>query len=341
MAGRDMGGLIESPEQTAAEKQNRSPIGTGPYIFQEWRGGDRIVVTKNPNYWDKDKIYLDKIVYRILPDPQTRYQSLKAGDVDLIWTDRGSSIVNAKKDKSIVVYEQPGGGSGLFLLNASKPPLDNEIVRQAVRYAMNQTVGIAITSKNTRPFAEHPMTFKCGDVSYPHHDLEKAKALVKQYGKPIKLQMIHTTTPRGREAGEIRQQLLKKAGIELELLPVDQNILVKRVFTNKYMMSGWRIADAIDVGSQLFALSYSKSPYNITRNKNPELDKLAFAMRTAKDRETHEAMQCKLVAYINKTGNMAFGPGNRYYIIMQPNIKGMRGFSFGTAYVWYLWKDKG
>lgn len=153
MAGRDMGGLIESPEQTAAGKQNRSPIGTGPFIFQEWRGGDRVIVTKNPNYWDKDKIFLDKIVYRILPDPQTRFQSLKAGDVDLIWTDRGSSIVNARKDKSIVVYEQAGGGSGLFLLNASKPPLDNEIVRQAVRFAMNQNVGIAITSKNTRPFA--------------------------------------------------------------------------------------------------------------------------------------------------------------------------------------------
>ena len=43
---------------------------------------------------------------------------------------------------------------------------------------------------------------------------------------------------------------------------------------------------------------------------------------------------------INQNGNMAFGPGNRYHIIMQPNIKGMRGFSLGAPYVWYLWKDK-
>ncbi len=341
IGGRDMASLIESPEQTASGKQNRSPIGTGPYIFQEWRGGDRLIVTKNPNYWDKDKIHLDKIVYRILPDPQTRFQSLKAGDVDLVWTDRGSSIVNAKKDKSINVFVQDGAGSGLTLLNASKPPLDNEIVRQAVRHAMNQKAVNAVLWKNTKAFVEHPTGFKCGDVSYPYHNMEKAKELVKQYGKPIKLQMIHTTTPRGREFGEINQQLMKKAGIELELLPVDQNILVKRVFTNEYMMSGWRVADSIDVGAQLFALSYSKSPYNITRNKKPELDQLALGMRTAKTMELREKMQCKLAAYINKTGNMAFGGGNRYHIITQPNIKGMRAFSYGTPYVWYLWKENG
>ncbi|NQV59953.1 MAG: ABC transporter substrate-binding protein [Alphaproteobacteria bacterium] len=341
IGGRDMASLIESPEQTAAGKQNRSPIGTGPYIFQEWRGGDRLIVTKNPNYWDKDKIHLDKIVYRILPDPQTRFQSLKAGDVDVIWTDRANSIISAKKDKSLNVFEQNGGGSNLLLLNASKPPLDNEIVRQAVNFALSQKISNKVLYKDTRPFVEHPMPFKCGDVSYPAHSLEKAKALVKQYGKPIKLQMIHTTTPRGREGSEIHQQLLKKAGIELELVPVDQSILVKRVFTNKYMMSGWRIADAIDVGAQLFGLSYSKSPYNITRHKTKELDMLSLGMRTAKDQKTREAMQCKMAAYINKTGNMAFGQGNRYYIISQPKVKGMRGFSYGTAYVWYMWKDNG
>ena len=340
IAGRDMGGVIESQEQTAAGKQNRSPIGTGPFIFQEWRGGDRIIVTKNPNYWDKDKIHLDKIIYRILPDPQTRFQSLMAGDVDVIWTDRASSIIKAKKDKGVKVYEQEGGGSGLLLLNASKPPLDSEIVRQAVRHALSQEVTNKVLWKDTRPFAEHPMPFKCGNVNYPKHSTAKAKELVAQYGKPIKLLYQHTTTPRGRELGEIAQQLLKKAGMETELVPVDQSILVKRVFTNKYMISGWRVADSIDVGPQLFALSYSKSPYNITRNKTKELDRLALGMRVAKDMKTREAMQCKLVAYINKTGNMAFGPGNRYHVITQPNIHGMRGFSYGTPYVWYMWKDK-
>ena len=151
--------------------------------------------------------------------------------------------------------------------------------------------------------------------------------------------MIHTTTPRGRELGEIYQQFLKKAGIELVLEPVDQNTLVKRVFTNKYQMSGWRVADAMDVGPQLFGLSHSKSPYNITRHKTDDLDKLALAMRTAPTMEKRKALQCDLVRSINQAGNMRFGPGSRYHVITRPNIKGMRAFGMGSPYVWYLWKS--
>ncbi|MBT3532432.1 MAG: hypothetical protein HN478_01045 [Rhodospirillaceae bacterium] len=341
MAGRDMGGLMESQEQTASGKQNRSPIGTGPYIFQEWRGGDRIIVTKNPNYWDKDKIHLDKIIYRILPDTQTRFASLIAGDIDLIWTDRANSIHQAEKEGKVTVYKQDGGGSGLVLFNASAPPLDSKVVRNAVRHALSQEIVNKVLWKGTRYKAEHPMPFKCKDVSYPNFSTAKAKELAAQYGKPIKLQMIHTTTPRGKELGEIFQQLMKKAGMQLDLIPVDQSILVKRVFTNKYQISGWRVADALDVGPQLFGLSHSKSPYNITRLKTPELDKLSLAMRMAKTMESREQLQCDLVSMINQNGNMAFGPGNRYHILLQKNIKGMRGFTGGTAYVWYLWKDKG
>ena len=70
------------------------------------------------------------------------------------------------------------------------------------------------------------------------------------------------------------------------------------------------------------------------------LDKLSLGMRMAKDEKTRKMMQCKMAAYINKTSNMAFGAKSNYFIIMQPNVKGMRGFSYGTPYVWYLWKDK-
>jgi ABC-type transport system substrate-binding protein len=341
LADRDMAGLMESPDQSAAGKQNRHPIGTGPYVFDEWRGGDRIIVKRNPNYWDKDNAHLDEIVYRILPDPQTRFQSLRAGDVDVIWTDRASSIHQAEKDKSVVLYKQAGAGSGLFLLNASAPPLDDARVRAGVLHAMSQEVVNKVLWKGTRPFAEHPLPHKCAMTNYRGHDTEKAKALFAAYGKPVKLKMIHTTTPRGRELGEIYQQMLKKAGAQLELIPVDQNILVKRVFTNKYMMSGWRVADANNIGPQLFGLSFSKSPYNITRYKSPELDKLAMAMRTATSPENRSVRECNVIAHINDAANMRFAPGNRYHIVMRKNVKGVIPFTFGSAYVWKMWKEKG
>lgn len=341
LADRDMAGLIESPEQTAADKQNREPVGTGPFIFKEWQAGDRIIVTRNPHYWDKDKIHLDKITYRLMPDPQTRFQTLQSGDADVIWTDRGSSILKAEKDKTLEVFVQNGAGSGLTILNASKPPLDNPLVRQAIRHAMSQEYINATLWKNTKPFGTHPLPHECGDVAYLQYDLEKAKALVKKFGKPIKLEFQHTATTRGQEAGAIVQHFLQKAGIDVELTAVDQTTYVKKVFANDYMMTGWRVSDAIDIGPQLFGLSHSESPYNITRLKSPELDRLSLAMRTAKDPETRQKLQCELVTHINKAGHMAFSARNRYHVIHRSAIKGMRNFSLGTPYVWYLWRDNG
>lgn len=338
LSDRDFIGLIESSAQVKADKQLRHPMGTGPYIFDSWAGGDRIVVKRNPNYWDKDKIFLDEIVFRILPDPQTRYQSIKSGDIDMVWTDRGNSIKDAFKDPNITVHAYDGAGASITLFNASKPPLDDSRVRAALSHAWNQNAIIKITWKDTRPFIEHPYGFECDDSAYRHNDYEKAKALLKEYGKPVKVNLIHTTTPRGKELGEMLQQMYKKIGVELTLEPVDQNTLVKRVFTNNYQISGWRIADGV-VGPQVFGLSHSKSPYNLARYQNPKLDELSLAMRTAKTVAEREKMLCEIAKVWNTEGTIQYRAGNRYHVLTGNNVKGIRPFGQGVPYVWYAWKE--
>lgn len=341
LASPSMIGLIPSSANVAADKQNREPVGTGPFVFSSWAGGDRITIKKNPNYWNKGAAHLDEIVFRILPDTQARFASLRSGEIDLIWTDRGSSILEAQKDPKLTTVVRDSKGAAITFINASKPPLDDVRVRQALSHAWNQTAILKVTWKDTRPFAEHPLgtDSKC-DAGYRHYDPAKAKALLADYGKPVKIDMIHTTTPRGREFGEIYQQLLKQVGIELELVPVDQNTLVKKVFTNDYMISGWRIGDADDVGPQTFALSYSKSSYNLSRLKSPEMDKAAFAMRTAADPETREKYHCDLMRLVNDQGNMQYRGGNRYYAFHGTNTHNISIGGLGVVRVSGAWKDQ-
>lgn len=341
LAAPSMIGLIPSSANVAADKQNREPIGTGPFMFDNWAGGDRITVKRNPNYWNKDAVHLDEIVFRILPDTQARFASLRSGEIDLIWTDRGSSIVDAQKDPKLTTVIRDGKGAAITFINASKPPLDDARVRQAISHAWNQTALLKVTWKDTRPFAEHPLgTDSTCDAGYRHYDPAKAKALLADYGKPVKISMIHTTTPRGREFGEIYQQLLKQVGVELELVPVDQNTLVKKVFTNDYMISGWRIADAEDVGPQTFALSYSKSSYNLSHLSSPEMDKVAFAMRTAAEPAVREKFHCDLMRMVNDQGNMQYRGGNRYYAFHGTNTHNIGIDGLGVVRVSGAWKDK-
>lgn len=150
--------------------------------------------------------------------------------------------------------------------------------------------------QNTRPVVTHSLGAlkDCGDAGYRHYDPKAAKALIDDYGQPVKIVMIHTATPRGRELGELMQQMMKPAGIELDLQPVDQSTLVKRVFTQDFGISGWRIADGADMGPQLFANEFSKSSYNLTGYSSPELDAVAMEMRTTPDRERRLDLQCKI-----------------------------------------------
>ena len=334
LAAINMIGLIPSSANVEADKQARHPIGTRPYRFKSWAGGDRIVVEKNPDYHEPGTAKFDEIIFRILPDTQARYAALKAGEVDVIWTDRGNTIKAAQKDSSLNVITKPGKGASINFMNASKPPLDDKRIRQAVAHAWNQQAIINVTWKNTRPFARTALgtKHKCDD-GYLDYNPEKAKKLVADYGKPVQLSMIHTTTPRGRESGEILQQLLKQVGIELKLDPVDQNTLVKRVFTNDYQISGWRISDADDVGPQLFALAFSKSRYNLTRLKLKEFDKAAMAMRTAATEEARDAGLCNLSRLINDNANIQFRGGNQYYVITRKNVKDVNITLLGRANV--------
>ncbi|MDP6688554.1 MAG: ABC transporter substrate-binding protein [Alphaproteobacteria bacterium] len=342
MATTSMSGPIPSHRAVAAGTQNRHPVGTGPFVFEKWAGGDRITVSRNPNYWNKDTIHLDKVVFRILPDTQTRYASLKSGEVDVIWTDRGNTIRRAEKDKDLAVHKAEGAGALITFFNTRKGPLSDQRVRAALSHAWSQNAIIKVTWKDTVPFVKHPYTgqFDCGGTNYRDYDPAKAKALLAEYGKPVKISMIHTTTPRGRELGEVLQQLYKKVGVELVLKPVDQNTLVKKVFTKDYEISGWRIADGADIGPQIFALHFSKSSYNLTGYSSPDLDKLALGMRTATEMKVRQNRLCRMAEIMNESGHIQYRGGRRYHAFAQKYVKDVPYLRRGVFDATTVWLDK-
>nr|WP_283805528.1 ABC transporter substrate-binding protein [Bradyrhizobium tropiciagri] len=64
-----------------ANPNGRAPIGTGPFVFREWKQGSHIVLERNPNYWDPGKPYLDRIVIRFIADANARAVALETGEI--------------------------------------------------------------------------------------------------------------------------------------------------------------------------------------------------------------------------------------------------------------------
>ncbi len=221
---------VHSPTawQAKGDDYNRNPVGTGPFVVKSWAAGDRMVLEKNPNYWDKGKPYLDRVVMRPLPDSQARFASLMAGESDIIWNDGYDHefIKKARTDKNLTVHEYTGSGAAVAAFNTKVAPFDDVRVRQALVMAidkqkMREVISGGLGLVATNPYGEGSWV-KCKDDGALPFDPAKAKALLQEYGKPVKFKMLVTATPRGRTTGQILQQFWKQVGAEMELDQVDQ-----------------------------------------------------------------------------------------------------------------------
>ena len=284
---------VHSPTawKTKGDDYNRNPVGTGPYILKSWTAGDRMVLEKNPDYWNKGHPYLDRIMLKPLPDAQSRFASLQSGEADIVWDDEYSAdnIAQAQKDPKMKVHTYAGSGAQVYAFNTKVAPFDDVRVRQALVMALDRKkMSQAITNGLARP-ASNPYGdgswVKCKDDGALPEDLEKAKALIKDYGKPVEFKMIVTATPRGRTVGQVLQQFWKRAGANMEIEQIDQATVVPRAFMRQFQLTPWRIVDLADPDVQMYANFRTGSPVALANYSNPELDKLLDHARTTADPE--------------------------------------------------------
>src|SRR5262249_59435823 len=109
-----------------------------------------------------------------------------------------------------------GRGAGVNAITTKVPPLDDVRVRQALVMAIDrkkwsQVVTNGLSRPATNPYGDGSWV-KCKDDGALPYDVEKAKALIKDYGKPVDFKAIFTTTPRGRTTGQVLQQFWNDVG---------------------------------------------------------------------------------------------------------------------------------
>jgi 4-phytase/acid phosphatase/peptide/nickel transport system substrate-binding protein len=332
---------IPSPKAIREDTHNRLPIGTGPYMFKEWLPNDRLTVVKNPNYWRKGKPHLDKVVFRPMPDMQARFASLQSGEIDVIQTDRGASILQAREDRTLRIYANDTGGPYTFLLNTAKPPLDDARVRQALAHAWNQELLLKADYKGTLPMAKDPFggQLSCGDSAYRQYDPAKARKLLAEYGKPVELEMNHTNTPRGKEAGEIMQRLFKEVGATLKLTPLAEAQLSKRGISGEYQITGWKMMDFDEMGPLLKGNLHSGSKLNFSKYSNPQMDALLTIQEMSMDTKERKKALCGVAKLINEDAVFLYGGGRRFHVIAKAGVKGIDNIRHGVIRVSDAWLD--
>src|SRR5215469_10027595 len=215
-------GTIISPKATQAAGENfgSHPVCAGPFKFVERVAQDRIVVERFADYWDKDKIKLDRIVYLPVPDQTVRLANLRSGGLDMIEQVAATDLDAVRKDSRLKLAAIVGLGYNGITINLAngeraKTPLGQDArVRQALelsidRAALNQVVfNGEFEPGNQWVSPSNPYYLK--DMPIPARDVAKAKALLAEASapKPVVAFMV----PNGSEALQVAQVVQAMAG---------------------------------------------------------------------------------------------------------------------------------
>lgn len=162
------------------------PVGTGPFRFVGWEKNVRIVLEANPGYWE-GRPGLARLIFRPLPEEQTRVTELLSGGVDFIVDVPPDNIAQIRSDPRFVFYQQPGPHVWWVTLNVRKKPFDDVRVRRAVNHAVNKQAIAGDLLKGTATISSGPVppaitwAYTAQVAQYPY-DPARAKALLAEAG---------------------------------------------------------------------------------------------------------------------------------------------------------------
>jgi peptide/nickel transport system substrate-binding protein len=247
---------------TCVDEKGRfvKPVGTGPFRFVEYIQGQQLVYRKNEDYWG-DKPKVDKVVFKIIPDFNTRAMALESGEIDVADYLPAEILQKLETDPRFTVVRRiPSPCPNWIGMNTKKEPFDDVRVRMAVNYAVDvQTIvdrlinsilpGLAVPATkgpHSQPLFQHIVN---PDLQWYGYDVAKAKQLleeagwrdmdgdgiVEKNGRPFKVELISSLLyAEGTEIAEAVQGQLKAAGIDVAIRVLESGARFQAYREKKY-----------------------------------------------------------------------------------------------------------
>ncbi|MEO7852381.1 MAG: ABC transporter substrate-binding protein [Rubrivivax sp.] len=218
--------VILSPKSAATTAS--MPIGTGPYVFDNWRKGSSVTLAKWPGYRDPAAIKISKVTFRFVNDPAAQVAALLAGDIDgMPRFGALQSLKQFQSDARFTVEIGSTAGKGILAINNRVKPLDNVMVRRALMHAIDRKAFIdGVFEGLGKPIGSHFAPTDAGYVDltevYPY-DPQKARNLLKDAGiaTPLKLTLTLPPPQYARKGGEVIAAQLAKVGVEVKIENVE------------------------------------------------------------------------------------------------------------------------
>lgn len=288
--------LLEGKDITRSPLARR-PVGTGPFRFKEWVAGQKIVLEANPDYFE-GRPYLDRYVYRVIPDTSTMYMELKAGGVDLM----GLTPVQYARQTDTQrfkgqfnKYRYPSNGYLYLGYNLRHPLFKDQRVRRAITAAINkdeliQGVLFGMGQKAHGPIVPGRWAYNAAvkDIPYDPGYARKLLAeagwqpgeggLLTKEGRPLRFTIL---TNQGNQqrlmTAQIIQQRLQQVGIDVKIRVVEWAAFLKEFIDKgnfEVVLLAWLTSQDPDMFDIFHSSKTKPGELNFIGYNNPEVDRL-------------------------------------------------------------------
>jgi peptide/nickel transport system substrate-binding protein len=307
----DRAGMMMSPKaaKAAGDKFGLHPVCAGPYKFVERVQQDRIVFEKFTDYWNKNNVFIDKVVYLPIVDATVRLANLKSGGLDLLERLLATDIKDVRADSNLKLSTAIELGYQGITLNIghdkNKGPLSQSAkVRQALdlsidREAINQVVfNGEFKPGNQWVNPDHPYYQKAFPIR--GRDVEKAKALLKEAGvtPPVAVDFM---VPKGAETeavAQVVQSMAAEAGFDMKIRVTEFATSLKQAEAGDFQayMLAW--SGRIDPDGNSYVFMHTGGPQSNSEWRNADADKALDDARLVTDLAQRKAIYEKLTKLV-------------------------------------------
>jgi peptide/nickel transport system substrate-binding protein len=306
------------PCHVSPAQMRTHPIGTGPFKFVEFKQNESIKLTRNPDYWKKDRPYLDGIEFTIIPNRSTAILAFVAGRFDMTFPTEVTipllKDVKAQAPQAICDLEPTNVNTNL-IVNREAPPFDNPDIRHAMALALDRKAFVDILFEGQADIGGALLPPPAGVWGMPPEvlqtvpgygpDIEKnraeARALMQKHGygpdNHLKVKVSTRNIAVYRDPAVILIDQLKEIYIDGELEVVETGNWFSKVARKDYSVGLNLTGNAVDDPDQAFYENYAcGSERNYTQYCNKDLEKLFDQQSMESDRDKRR----KLVWEIDK-----------------------------------------
>ncbi|MCL6521459.1 MAG: ABC transporter substrate-binding protein [Firmicutes bacterium] len=307
---------------TLASFNKEHPVGTGPFMLQSYTPGQDVVLVRNPDYFGGAP-HLDKLVFKILPDPNAQLAQALSNEITIFTLDDKSAVDRVKAAKNLVIRPETQVQFYWLALNQANPLFTDVRVRQAILYAIDRKAIIASVEKGYATVANAPISpalKKYYDPSlaglYPY-DPAKARQLLAEAGwtqtnadgvlvkdgKPFHFVLDVGLKGDVLPVSQLVQQYLRKVGIDAQLNSMEWNAFIQKdVVQRSYDATiNWWVYPADPDVLPFFISSAAGKGNNIPGYKDAKLDQLLVAGEQTSDPQARVEVYRRLQQYMAQT----------------------------------------